>query len=377
MKIFDKLFGDKNDRIDSIIENARKQVNQHFTGHLPRSYRVKLMQQIANPTTVNKIFFECAKKAFPIWEVEFEGVTPVYEILCKVDDFLYRDKGKKENFRILADEYRNYIEGQDGDAGAAALSALLLCYEIYCNAETILNLENYNGKDDDNAFEWDTAWTPDFCASLAVSGGSPFLKDGDIQKRKEFWSWFLDTVETFSQSSDKPLLPLKEIKENISEEQQLIRTQTYDTPEIQKIINLIIEKSIQLIDHTSIKWNKMILKSLNMKGGNLYDTYYIDENNEEKELDKGDRDVIQYFSDIKKSMYNQKPEEGSWLQSYLTIYPNGNFEFEFNYDNNETLLYYATDAEEQVYEFEGYPRAKEFTPDWWKKILGKKAKYLK
>ena len=127
MKIFNKIFGNNNDSIENLIENTRKQVNQHPTGHLPRPFRVALMQRIAEPAIVNKIFFECSKKVFPIWEVEFEGITPVYEILCKADDFLYRKKGEKADFKMLADKYLNYIEGQNGNAGAAALSALLLC----------------------------------------------------------------------------------------------------------------------------------------------------------------------------------------------------------------------------------------------------------
>jgi hypothetical protein len=48
-----------------------------------------------------------------------------------------------------------------------------------------------------------------------------------------------------------------------------------------------------------------------------------------------------------------------------------------NYDNNGTLDYFADDPDELLSEFKAFPRKKEFTPDWWQKILGRKAKYLK
>jgi hypothetical protein len=86
--------------------------------------------------------------------------------------------------------------------------------------------------------------------------------------------------------------------------------------------------------------------------------------------------ILHLFSEIKELMYNQKQEEGAWLQSYLTIYPNGEYEYSFNYDNDETLNYFASDPSELKSEFETYPRKKEFTPEWWQKILGKKVKYL-
>ena len=373
MKIFGKLFGDKNDGIESLIEKARKQVNKHPTGHLSRPYRAMLMQQIADPTTINKIFFECAKKVFPIWEAEFEGVTPVYEILCKADDFLYRSKEERSYFLKLADKHRNYIEGQNGNVGAAALSSLLLSYAIYCNAGTILNLEDYNGKDDDNAFDWDTAWTPDFCASLAISNGSPFLKDGsNTQKRKEFWLWFLDTVGTLYQSSDKPLLTLKEIEENFSEEKQQARIQTHKTESIKNEIDDIVDRTIEILERENADWNECLLCSKNMAGGNSYKSF-IFKNNQKSEFPKKHYEIVSVFSKIKYEMYEQNKIEGAWFYAYLRFGKDKIWDIKFNYDNKPDDFA----PEDYQYEFEKNPRAKEFTPEWWRKALGKKAKYLK
>jgi hypothetical protein len=359
----------------NIIDNSK-------TGHLPLSYRVNLMRLIKKPTLINKILFECAKKVYPVLQNDYPDDTIFAEILHKCDEHLYHNKHNKKDFSSLGDKYKNYAESGEDNSNYAAISIVYLCYSIAGDAGDMLRNEpdfEYEGEDD-NEFDADQ-WTTDFYASLAYSAGSPFTGDGDIQKRKEFWIWFIHTTIELINFSNKPilLLPTVIVTDEIVSNNLYNRTQTYKVPLIEEKIDAIIEKTLELVNEKSIIWRKITLKSFNFHSGNLYDVFYLDENAIEQEFKRIDRDNIQLFAEIKDEMYVQKPEEGSWLQSYLTIFPKGEYEYEyeFNYDNKDALVYFADDFDKLRSEFEAYPRKKEFTPDWWQKILGRRAKYLK
>ena len=72
-------------------------------------------------------------------------------------------------------------------------------------------------------------------------------------------------------------------------------------------------------------------------------------------------------------MYEQNKPEGAWLNAYLTFGKDKKYDIKFNYDSKPEDF----DPENYQYEFEKNPRAKEFTPEWWRKALCKNAKYLK
>lgn len=76
-------------------------------------------------------------------------------------------------------------------------------------------------------------------------------------------------------------------------------------------------------------------------------------------------------------MYNQSPEEGAWLESHMVIYPDKSYKINFIYDDYNQLSKTARESDKIKEEFRVYPRSKEFTPQWWQDILGKRAKYLK
>lgn len=353
-------------------------VEKNESGHLPLKFRVKLMHYIDDPKIVNKIFFECTKKVYPILKDDYPEDKIFANILNKCDEYLYYNEGNRSDFSSLADEYKNYAESEDYNSNNAAIAIVYLCYSITGNADDILKEVNNYNNNDDNECDSD-CWTTDFYASLAYSDGSPFANDGDVEKRKEFWKWFINVSLELYLHPDTPVLELPVNKDfrQMSKDILYERTQSYKTPEILNKIDKIIQTSIQLINQSLIEWKLIVLKSLNLDGGNLYDTLYIDFEENENDFGKIDTDNVQLFSQIKKEMYKQNKKEGAWLQSILIIFPNGEYEYKFNYDNRDTLTYFADDPDELVSEFRAYPRSKEFTPQWWQDILGKRAKYLK
>ena len=368
------------EQIRNYCKELLEKILNSENGHLPLSYRVKLMRLINNPLLINKIMFECTKKVYPIWQNDYPNDNIFAGILHKCNEYLYNNIHSEKFFHSLGDDNKNYAESGDDSSSDAAIAIISLCYSIAGDAGDILRNKpdfDYNNEND-NEFDADS-WTTDFYASLAYSDGSPFINNGDIQKRKEFWEWFISMVMELVEYPNKPILSLPTIigSKEVSNDNLYERTQMYNTPSIKESLSVLIEKTINLMKEESVVWEKIVLKSLNFHSGNLYETYFFNKSNIEEKFRKVDRDNIQLFSNIKKAMYAQKPEEGAWLQSYLTIFPNGKYEYKFNYDGNDTLDYFADDPDELLSEFEAFPRKKEFTPDWWQKILGRKAKYLK
>ncbi len=358
-----------------ILNKLIKAVNSNSSGHLPLKHRVALMKELNNSKLTNKLYFECAKKVFPIWEEEYEGSTPVYEILQKAYAYLYSRKGKKADFLKLANDQKNHLESIDGSVGAAGLAALYLCYCICTDTKPV---EGYNGKDDDNAFDYED-WAPDYYASMAYSGAPAFFGEGSIERRKEFWLWFIDTAEALIANPQKPVITLEEKQNAPQQQEQISRTQSYEDGENMGLIQETIQMTIDFLKEKNQTYEAFRLESRCMSLGTISRIYLINNGKEEKLI----LSVLDWFGftparvlyKVKDNMYQQAPEEGAWLNSSLTVDQQGNFTLEVNYDDRDRL--YDADAEKVLpYEFEEYPRRKEYTPKWLQAVLGKKAKYL-
>jgi hypothetical protein len=357
------------------INNLKQIVTKSKIGHLPLKERVDLLGTIGNVNTVNKIFLECAKKVLPIWKNVYPNDTSILETLQKADLYLYKGVGEKADFDKLADYYRNYVEMDNGAESSAGLAAIFLCYNIAVDAAMILNKDEYNGTDDDNEFEWD-CWTPDYYASLAYSDGNPFCDEGNINKRREFWNWYLDMVQAICENPNNSILILEKIAPVTDKEEQFVRTQTTEVPSILEKIDFIIETTINIIKKDGTEWESVLLEANCMKGGISYHIFII-KNGQKTQYHKGNGDVLQTFAQIKREMYAQERKEGAWCQCYLSIRSNKEYDFTFNYDDADKFPDNKLRPNNIKYEFEYFPRAKEFTPKWVQNILGKKAKYLK
>ena len=189
---------DNNETFEEVIEN-------NSLGHLPLSDRMMIREQLEDCDLINKTYFECAKKVYPLWKEEYPDDNIVYEMLKKAENYLYKKKGTKKDFIELADKHKNSIEVINSNAGAAGLTALYLCYHIGTDAAFD---DDYNG-DDDNSFDYEDL-LPDFFGSIAFSGGNPFSTShsGDVQKRREYWIWYVSIANTLFENSDNPILPL-------------------------------------------------------------------------------------------------------------------------------------------------------------------------
>ncbi len=357
------------------ISELRTVIEQSGNGHLPLSCRVELLQSIGNVEIVNKVFAECCKKVYPLWGNEIED-TLLRKLLCSADEYLYHGKGKADALVEEANRLRNYVEGQSCTENMAGWAVISLCYSIADHAAAMLDIDEYEGEDD-GAFEYEV-WNTDFFASMAFAGGNPFVDEGDAGKRREFWNWYLDTVETLCRKSDAPLIRIdapkkKEVEQNTIPQ----RTQTYQTPAILSKIQEVINNTLELnIEQCNAEWDKIVLLGCCMFTGINLEGYKTKGN--QKYSTKVSLQSHYILDDVKKEMYNQAKVEGAWFYCIIELNPDLTYSIQFVYDDKSQIPQdHLVDSDDFVAEFKKSPRAKDYTPVWWQEILGKKAKYLK
>ena len=362
----------KNKKVE--ISDLRTVIEQSGNGHLPLYCRVELLQSVGNVEIVNKVFMECCKKVYPLWGNEIEDAL-LRKLLCAADEYLYYGKGKVDALVEQANKLRNYVEEQSCTESMAGWAVISLCYSIANHAAAMLDIDEYEGEDD-GAFDYEV-WNTDFFASIAFAGGNPFVDEGDAGKRREFWNWYLDTVETLCRKWDAPLIRIdapkkKEVEPNTISQ----RTQTWQTPAILSKIQEVIDSALMLYNKDcNDKWDKIIISARCMDVGLRAKNTVIKEGQEHQM--KTSLQVFNIMNDIKKEMYNQVKAEGAWFYCVIELNPDLTYSIRFVYDDKSQIPQdHLIDSDDFVVEFKKYPRTKEYTPVWWQETLGKKAKYL-
>jgi len=345
------------------ISELRAVIEQSGNSHLPLSCRVELLQSIGNVEIVNKVFAECCKKVYPLWGNEIED-TLLRKLLCSADEYLYHRKGKADALVEEANRLRNYVEGQSCTENMAGWAVISLCYSIADHAAAMLDIDEYEGEDD-GAFDYEV-WNTDFFASMAFAGGNPFVDEGDAGKRREFWNWYLNTVETLCRKSDAPLIRIdapkkKEVEQNTIPQ----RTQTYQTPAILSKIQEVINNTLELnIEQCNAEWDKIVLLGCCMSTGINLEGYKTKGN--QKYSTKVSLQSHYILDDVKKEMYNQAKVEGAWFYCIIELNPDLTYSIRFVYDDKSQIPQdHLVDSDDFVAEFKKYPRAKEYTPLWW------------
>ena len=186
------------------IKRLKEKLDQSSTGHLPLSLRVDLMKQIGE-YSLQKILCECCKKACSfIGRQNKDNV----QLLSRINDYLYRKKESVEDILKETEKLRLHVENNPTEIDTFVNWAIvMLGYTVYYNTVYMLEIEDYRGEDDGD-FDPES-WSPDFIGSAAYSGGSPFAQgdEGDTDKRREYWNWYLDMVLSIYENPMKEVIP--------------------------------------------------------------------------------------------------------------------------------------------------------------------------
>ena len=349
------------------IEKLKEIINQNSMGHLPLPYRVYLMKQIGNSRTVQKVLCECCKKACSSFPEEFCAENLLVEVLSEIDSYLYKNKGTAESILVSVERLRNYVEqSADSPEGMASWAIISLGYAIRYDAASILAIEDYNSEDDD-AFDFES-WNADFICSIACSGSNPFVDTGNVEKRKEYWLWYVKMVLEVSQNPNLKYLSLPVCKSPTPLIDIPVRHQSDNTIEAQfkDILSYIMDCEPQKFKE-GLEYDILFVSTVvDMFSITSSDGDRITLNT--KNCDK----ICNTLRDIRKRMYQKDPKQGAWFQVEIFLKNKEQYTFNFNYDNLEQLPSFFQEPDWLLGMFEKFPRSKEYTPLWLRKIVGRR-----
>ena len=353
------------------IEKLKEIINQNSMGHLPLSYRVDLMKQIGNSRTVQKVLCECCKKACSSFPEEFCAENLLAEVLSEIDSYLYKNKGTAESILVSVERLRNYVEqSADSPEGMASWAIISLGYAIRYDAASILAIEDYNSEDDD-AFDFES-WNADFICSIACSGSNPFVETGNVEKRKEYWLWYVKMVLEVSQNPNLKYLSLPVFKSPTPLIDIPVRHQSDNTIEAQfkDILSYIMDCEPQKFKE-GLEYDILFVSTVvDMFSITSSDGDRITLNT--KNCDK----ICNTLRDIRKRMYQKDPKQGAWFQVEIFLKNKEQYTFNFNYDNLEQLPSFFQEPDWLLGMFKKFPRSKEYTPLWLREIVGRRKLYL-
>lgn len=358
------------------VEKLKEIVNQNSMGHLPLPYRVDLMKQISNTRIVQKVLCECCKKVYSYFLKEF-GTENLHNILSEVDSYLYKNNGTAESISVSMERLRNYAEQSiESCEDMARWAIIALGYAIRNDAASVLEIEDYNGEDD-NAFDFES-WNVDFICSIAYSGSNPFVEIGNVEKRKEYWLWYLNMVLAVCEKSDTPYIKIKPAPKELQNPIATYkRTQSWQTENISNQIQQLIHTLIEAMDKQVKGWNKIVLNYTFISVSYMTIACCREEDIQKITLSQSIERLIHHsLFHIRKDMYLQAPKEGAWMQCCITIEKGNSYDISFNYDDITSISDIFNNPDWLIGAFEDYPRSKEYTPQWLRKIIGRRKLYL-
>ncbi len=355
------------------IEKLKEIINQNSMGHLPLPYRVDLMKQIGNSRTVQKVLCECCKKACSSFPEEFCAENLLVEVLSEIDSYLYNNKGTAESILVSIERLRNYVEqSADSPEGMASWAIISLGYAIRYDAASILAIEDYNGEDDD-AFDFES-WNADFICSIACSGSNPFVETGNVEKRKEYWLWYVKMVLEVSQNPNLKYLSLPVFKSLTPLIDIPVRRQL-DLVKTNKRISFDdIRDAILLQIPSGMKWDFIDVLFVSCTSSML--NIRFSTGDKIKIGTMATNNICKDFRLKRKEMYMYYPKEGAWFSLKMVITSNNSYNLDFNYDNWDEIPSYFQELDWILSFYTKFPRSKEYTPLWLRKIVGSKKLYL-
>lgn len=353
------------------IEKLKEIVNQNSMGHLPLPYRVDLMKQIGDTRIVQKILCECCKKVCLRSPKEIGTDNLLYNVLSEIDSCLYKNKGVAENILVSVERLRNYVEhSMDSPEDMVSWAIIALGYATCYDAASILAIEDYNGEDDD-AFDFES-WNVDFICSIAYSGSNPFVEIGNVEKRKEYWLWYVKMVLEVSQNPNVKYLSLPVCKSATPLIDIPVRHQSDNTIEAQfkDILSYIMDCEPQKFK-AGLEYDILFVST-------VVDMFSITSSNGDRITlnTKNSDKICNALRDIRKRMYQKAPKQGAWFQVEILLKNKEQYTFNFNYDDLEQIPSLFQEPDWLLGMFKKFPRSKEYTPLWLRKIIGNRKLYL-
>lgn len=360
--------------INSLIRKGLDEVNHSINGHLSLPTRHKILQTINEPCIIGRISILCALKVYPIWDDFFKNDTEIIGLIKQSEKFLLGQINEKEllsnaeHLEVFVQDYNNENNFMAMFAGMAAVQAAYDTIAGRCINENTPDEEALQNPD-----EWDTA----FIASLAYNGGAADLDAINHERNKEFWNWYLTDCIRTAYSNDSLPYPTNKLiasAKYFSENSKEYRTQLNlwkDNAECRSCMNDIKEILVQIMNIA--QWDKSDFYFYCV-GTTSYTKVLYYKGDELIKFDLAANvaiflsEKVKTFKDL---MYSLCSQEGAFYLCKITIDRDSTMDIRFDYDTRDKVLqkFFDSDFNE---DFNKYPRAKKFIPDWLSDILKRK-----
>lgn len=185
------------------LEEAKDSIDKEPNGRLLLSYRRKIWAALG-PCTMDgekakitvqlirrvKLAILCAQRVLPIWEEVYSDEYNAKRILELTEDYLEGMNTWKrcyDKFNEFSSLLTNLESGHIMPFAAGTSISLTLSTALYD--------ELFDDEEMEPDFEEDREvdmWDASFAASVAESGLYWYGEENNIEKRKAFWSWYLN-----------------------------------------------------------------------------------------------------------------------------------------------------------------------------------------
>lgn len=371
---------DGKERIALRIARLRDGLKKSPSGHLPMGERIDLLYHLGDYRTVQKVMCECCKKVYSFW-LEHVSLSPeLTRLLSDINEWVYRGTGNAEALEQRASDLQNYVwhlmSGRQRTT--AGYAVVLLGYCLTEEAAYVLRQaeEEYDRNDDDCDIDPES-WLPDFAAECACTDSGDCEDAATAPLRRDFWEWYLDTVQTLYECPDREVVPAPVpavLPETIAIPR---RTQ----PEVKSNILFAELLKIQKLVLASVagerQWTSIEVNLIELSGMYLQVFLYSGDEAVDVNVEVAvTMEICRIAQGIRKTMYRFAPEEGAWIQMVVHLTPLDAPQATYNYDSVEALGRYPYTLENLVTAFEKYPRSRLFTPVKWQALLPHDTKYL-
>ncbi|KNY26562.1 Imm5 family immunity protein [Pseudobacteroides cellulosolvens] len=195
-----------NNKLNLEINKAKEALQNEPNGRLILSYRKKIWSAfgpcemdeekaiITKPLIKRlKLAFLCAEKVLPIWQEVYSDKYDALHILKYVKEYMdgLRSWERCYNmFNEFSARLTNLESGPLRPFAAGNCVSLVLGTALF--DEEVDDEDEAYDKDDDEEDRDVDLWDASFAASVALSGLYWSDDDNDIEKRRDYWNWYLN-----------------------------------------------------------------------------------------------------------------------------------------------------------------------------------------
>lgn len=194
-----------NNQLIREVEFAKEALKNEPNGRLTLEYRKKIWS-VYGPRKMDKakaiiekplikrvkLAALCAEKVLPIWLEAYSDKYDAVKVLNFTSEYLDGLSSWERGYDIYNEFRARMVELEEGPlrplAAGKYISRVLATalYDLDCDGDE--SDEEYDCEEDDDIDLWDAS----FAASVALSGIYWSESDNDIERRREYWNWYLN-----------------------------------------------------------------------------------------------------------------------------------------------------------------------------------------